>query len=166
VLAIKDEREDALAACGGLRILDRCARRDAQDAGNPAQMHPAERVMRQSSQEATVRRRCTICLSEYEVGTGGAAENRRMEWGLCPEHRVLHGDGFIAVIECDLAKSGNAVPGDLLEPEEVHRTGVVAYIERQTLWSIFKIRLDSQVAAVYVEGGTVGKLQGYLLRPN
>ena len=72
--------------------------------------------MRQPSQRATARRRCTICLSEYEVGAGGAAENQRMEWGLCPEHRELHGDGFIAVIECDLAKSGNAVPGDILEP--------------------------------------------------
>jgi len=37
VLAVKDEREDALAACGGLTILDRCARRDPEVLGNPAQ---------------------------------------------------------------------------------------------------------------------------------
>jgi hypothetical protein len=37
VLAVKDEREDAPAACGGLSILDRCARRDPGVAGNPAQ---------------------------------------------------------------------------------------------------------------------------------
>ncbi len=40
VLAVKDEREDALAACGGLAILDCCARRDVGDAGNPAQDSP------------------------------------------------------------------------------------------------------------------------------
>src|SRR5262245_19876507 len=36
VLAVKDEREDALAACGGLAILDCCARREFGIAGNPA----------------------------------------------------------------------------------------------------------------------------------
>lgn len=35
---VKDEREDALAACGGLSIPDGCARRDPEDAGNPAQV--------------------------------------------------------------------------------------------------------------------------------
>jgi hypothetical protein len=34
--AIKDERPSTLAACGGLAILDRCARRDVRVAGNPA----------------------------------------------------------------------------------------------------------------------------------
>jgi len=37
VLAVKDEREYALAACGGLTILDGCARRDPEVLGNPAQ---------------------------------------------------------------------------------------------------------------------------------
>ena len=36
VLAVKDERVDALAACGGLTILDRCARRAAGASGTPA----------------------------------------------------------------------------------------------------------------------------------
>jgi len=36
VLPVKDERADALAACGGLAILDGCARRDGGNAGNPA----------------------------------------------------------------------------------------------------------------------------------
>ena len=89
-----------------------------------------------------------------------------MEWGLCPEHRELHGDGFVAVIECDLAKSGNPAVGDLLDPDRVHRTGVTAYVERTRLLSIFNIRLDPKLPAVYVTRGTVAKLQGYLLRPN
>jgi hypothetical protein len=37
VLAVKDEREDALAALRRSSILDRCARRDGPRAGNPAQ---------------------------------------------------------------------------------------------------------------------------------
>jgi len=37
VLAVKDEREYALAACGGLAILDGSARRDPEILGNPAQ---------------------------------------------------------------------------------------------------------------------------------
>jgi len=36
VLAVKDERADALAACGGLAILDRCARRATEASGHPA----------------------------------------------------------------------------------------------------------------------------------
>jgi hypothetical protein len=48
VLAVKDEREDALAACGGLSILDRCARRDPGVSGNPAQDH-SEKSMTTSS---------------------------------------------------------------------------------------------------------------------
>jgi hypothetical protein len=107
-----------------------------------------------------------ICLNEYEVGVGGAAEKLQVEWGLCPEHRELHGDGFVAVIECDLAKSGNPAVGDFLDPERVHRTGVIAYVERARLLSIFSIRLDPKVPAVYVAHGTIAKLQGYLLRPN
>jgi len=42
VLAVKDEREDALAACGGLAILDGCARRDPEESGNPAQKDPED----------------------------------------------------------------------------------------------------------------------------
>jgi hypothetical protein len=42
VLAVKDEREDALAACGGLTILDRSARRDSGGAGNPARNDPKD----------------------------------------------------------------------------------------------------------------------------
>ncbi len=40
MLAVKDECEDALAACGGLAILDRSARRDPAKAGNPAPEDP------------------------------------------------------------------------------------------------------------------------------
>jgi hypothetical protein len=122
--------------------------------------------MRPSSHEATARRRCMICLNEYEVGAGGAAEKLQVDWGLCPEHRELHSDGFVAVIECDLAKSGNPAVGDLLDPDRVHRTGLIAYIERTRLLSIFNIRLDPKLPAVYVERGTVAELKGYLLRPN
>ena len=45
VLAVKDESRDALAACGGLTILDGCARRDSRIAGNPAQDKSEDRVM-------------------------------------------------------------------------------------------------------------------------
>jgi hypothetical protein len=45
VLAVKDECADALAACGGLTILDCCARRDPGDAGNPAQASIQESTM-------------------------------------------------------------------------------------------------------------------------
>ncbi len=40
MLAVKDECEDALAACGGQAILDCSARRDATKAGNPAPEDP------------------------------------------------------------------------------------------------------------------------------
>jgi hypothetical protein len=122
--------------------------------------------MRQSSHGSIARRRCIVCTSEYEIGTVAADEDQLVGWGLCPEHRELHGDGFIALIECDTSKSGHPIPGDWLNPERVHRTGLVAYLERRAVCSIFNIQLDPALPAVYVERGTIAKLHGLLPRRN
>ena len=122
--------------------------------------------MRQSSHGSIAHRRCIVCTSEYETAAASAGEDQMVGWGLCPEHRELHGDGFIALIECDTAKSGHPVPGDWLKPEAVHRTGVVAFLERRAVCSIFNIRLDPALPAVYVERGTIAKLRGQLPRVN
>ncbi len=122
--------------------------------------------MRQSSHVSIARRRCIVCTSEYETGTTAAGEDQMIGWGLCPAHRELHGDGFIALIECDTSKSGHPIPGDWLNPERVHRTGLVAYLEHGAVCSIFNIQLDPALPAVYVERGTIAKLHGLLPRPN
>jgi hypothetical protein len=54
----------------------------------------------------------------------------------------------------------------LAQPERVHRTGLVAYLERGAVCSIFNIQLDPALPAVYVERGTIAKLHGLLPRPN
>ena len=121
--------------------------------------------MRQPSHGSVAHRRCLVCTAEYEA-SASTGEDPIVGWGLCPEHRELHGDGFIALIECDTSKSGHPVPGDWLKPDQVHRTGAVAFLERRAVCSIFNIRLDPALPAVYVERGTIARLQGLLPRLN
>jgi hypothetical protein len=103
-------------------------------------------------------------MSEYETAATG--QDQLVGWGLCPEHRELQGDGFIAIIECDTSKSGHPMPGDWLKPDHVHRTGAVAFLDRKVVSSIFNIRLDPSLPAVYVERGTIARLRGMLPRLN
>jgi hypothetical protein len=42
----------------------------------------------------------------------------------------------------------------------------VAFLERRAVCSIFNIRLDPALPAVYVERGTIARLQGLLPRLN
>jgi hypothetical protein len=121
--------------------------------------------MHQPSHGSVAHRRCLVCIAEYETSASTGAD-AIVGWGLCPEHRELHGDGFIALIECDTSKSGHPVPGDWLKPDKVHRTGAVAFLERRAVCSILNIRLDPALPAVYVERGTIARLQGLLPRLN
>jgi hypothetical protein len=121
--------------------------------------------MRQPSFESIAHRLCLVCTAEYET-LAANREDAIVGWGLCPEHRELHGDGFIALIECDTSKSGHPVPGDWLKPDQVYRTGAVAFLERRAVCSIFNIRLDPALPAVYVERGTIARLASLLPRLN
>lgn len=105
---------------------------------------------------------CVVCGKPFE--TGALLMDRRLKdslerhtvtgWGLCPEHEKLRQEGFVALVECDPEKSNAPEGGGMLNPEQVYRTGVVAYMKRDAFLEVFKLPTESQAEstpAVFVE---------------
>jgi hypothetical protein len=117
---------------------------------------------------------CLVCANPYE--TGAILLDRRLRaslehqttigWGLCPEHRELHEDGFIALIECDPEKSGNPAADAMVKPENAYRTGTVAYMKRDVFTQVFNLAAAPDLPAVYVEVGLIARLQSMIHRLN
>jgi hypothetical protein len=70
--------------------------------------------------------------------------------GLCKEHKQLHEDGYIALVEVDPSKS-DGVPGGALKPEQAWRTGRVAHVRRSAWDKIFNVPLDPKLPMVYLD---------------
>ena len=100
---------------------------------------------------------CKICGTEYE--NGDILFNKRLQnikdkqtvigYGLCPEHKKLHEDGFIALIAIDESKSTKSTNGNYL-PENAHRTGSLAYIKGEVFNTIFKHDINIKAEMLYV----------------
>ena len=130
--------------------------------------------MSEKSHVSMERRVCLVCAAPYE--TGAILLDRRLQaslerqtttgWGLCPEHRELHEDGFIALIECDPTRSGNPAAGARVKPDEAYRTGAVAHMKREVFSQVFNLAVAPDVPAVYVELGLIARLQSMTHRPS
>lgn len=117
---------------------------------------------------------CLVCAETYE--TGAILLDRRLKasmerqtttgWGLCPEHREMHENGFIALIECDPAKSGDPAAGAMVKPEDAYRTGAVAHMKREVFSQVFNFAIAPDVPAIYVETGLISTLQSMVHRPD
>jgi len=116
---------------------------------------------------------CLVCGRPYN--TGSILIDRRLRasmerytitgWGLCPEHLVLHEEGYIALVECDPTKSGNPRAGDTVRPENVYRTGPVAHLKREVFSAIFNRPAEHNQPCMYVEPGVIQKLQNIIEHP-
>ena len=83
--------------------------------------------------------RCLVCGQDYD--TGSILIDRRLKnsfdrytvtgTGLCPEHKKLHEDGFVALVEADPAKSN--------DPRNPYRTGRIAHIKEEAFDRVFNI---------------------------
>jgi hypothetical protein len=114
--------------------------------------------MNEKSYVSLEKRVCLVCGNEYE--TGSLLLDRRLipsmhrhttvGWGLCAEHQKCHEDGFLALVECDPQKSGTAAPDGSLKPEDAYRTGVVAFLKRETFNQLFTVQVPVNMPAVYV----------------
>lgn len=87
---------------------------------------------------------CIVCGKPFD--TGAILLDKRMKDrfehttltgnGLCPEHKKLHDEGYIAMVEVDPTKS--TVPeGNLMKPEDAYRTGKIAHIRREVYGKVF-----------------------------
>jgi hypothetical protein len=113
---------------------------------------------------------CLVCGTEYD--TGAILLDKRLRasldsytitgWGLCPEHQRLFDDGFVALVECDPAKSGHPSSADRLKPEQACRTGRVMHLKRDAFARVFNVPIDAQLPFVFAEPGVIEKLQAML----
>lgn len=62
------------------------------------------------------------------------------QWDLCKEHKKLHQEGFIALVE--------AVPPGL-EGEEAHRTGPITHVRYELAEQLFKTAIDRTLPMVF-----------------
>ena len=85
---------------------------------------------------------CLVCGTAFD--TGAVLLDKRLRasmerhtatgWGLCPEHRKLADDGFVALVECDPQRSGSQA-GGRMKPEQACvfvEPGVIEQLQSMT----------------------------------
>jgi hypothetical protein len=110
---------------------------------------------------------CLICTAEYD--TGAILLHRQLRprlekytvtgWGLCPEHQRLFDDGFVALVECDPARSGTPAAGEVVDPGRARRTGRVAHLKREVFSKLFSVQIAATLPCVFVEPPVMEKLE-------
>lgn len=110
---------------------------------------------------------CMVCGQPFD--TGSLLLDRRLKptlaprtptgWGLCPQHQKLSDQGFIALIECDLDRSGAPSAGERLKPEQMQRTGRLAFVKRAVFSKIFDTSIMANQPCVFVEAGLIERIE-------
>jgi len=109
---------------------------------------------------------CLVCGQAYE--TGSILLDRRLRaslvhhtvtgWGLCPAHQKLFDEGFVALVECDPARSAAPSADGRVKPEQAFRTGQVAHVKRHVFAGLFKAEIAPDQPCVFVEPGLIDQL--------
>jgi hypothetical protein len=102
---------------------------------------------------------CLVCGHSFD--TGAVLLDRRLKpsmerhtitgWDLCPQHRELHEQGFVALVECDPERSGSPVAGDRIQPNEAYRTGKLAHLKREVFVKLFNSPAELDTPCVFVD---------------
>ncbi len=109
---------------------------------------------------------CAVCGVPYDTGNllldrrlrASMARHTTTGWGLCPEHQRLHSEGYVALVECDLRRRGDAAVGRM-RPEQAYRTGRIAHLRREVFGQVFDVPVAADQAMVFVEPGVIERLQ-------
>lgn len=125
-----------------------------------------EAIMSEKSHVSIERHLCLVCGAEYD--TGAILLDRRLRaslhrytttgLGLCPEHKRLFDEGFVALVEYDPARSGQPSSADRLKPEQAYRTGRIAHLKRDSFARVFNVSIDAKSPLVFVQLGVIEKL--------
>jgi len=105
---------------------------------------------------------CLVCMKEFETGAILLDRTLRDRFerhtctgpGLCEEHKKLHDDGYIALIEVSEAPAGESASLD--EVMRAKRTGQVAHVRREAWEGLTDVECD--VPVCLVEEGVIAKL--------
>ncbi len=103
--------------------------------------------MSDNSHVSLERRVCLVCGTAYD--TGSILLDKRLRasmerytttgWGLCAEHQRLFDEGFVALVECDLERSGKPSAADRVKAEQAYRTGRLAHLKREAFAAVFNV---------------------------
>jgi hypothetical protein len=80
-------------------------------------------------------------------------------WSLCEEHRRLHDEGYVALVEIDPVRSAVSEKDDTVAPSRAWRTGLVAHLRREVFAQVFSPALAGSQACVFVEPGVIGRME-------
>lgn len=80
--------------------------------------------------------------------------------GLCPEHRKLSDDGYVALVECDDAKS--TVTEGYVDSGSVWRTGNIMHIRRSAAAELFNREVTAKDTMWFIDEGLFNQLKGMI----
>jgi hypothetical protein len=110
---------------------------------------------------------CVVCGRPFD--TGAILLDRRLRpsmnrhtvtgWDLCPEHRRLHEEGFVALVECDPKRSGNPGAGERIAPDRVYRTGRLAHVKRAVFADLFDVAAAPETPCFFVDPEVMALLE-------
>lgn len=123
--------------------------------------------MNDKSHVSLEQRVCLVCGATFD--TGAILLDKRLRqhldrhtvtgWGLCSEHERLFKDGYVALVECDLQRSGGAPSSGSMKPEQAYRTGRLAYMKREAFAQVFNVPIAVDQPCVFVEPEVIEQLQ-------
>lgn len=109
---------------------------------------------------------CVVCGKQFD--TGAILLDKRMRatlerhtvtgMGMCPEHKAKADEGYVALIECDPAKSEVRAGGKTADPGKVWRTGNVVHLRREAWERIFDVPVPEKMVS-FVEPDVVAMLE-------
>lgn len=96
--------------------------------------------------------RCVVCGMNYDTGAVLLHKHMKPDLerytltgnGLCPEHRKLYEEGYVALVE--------------VSEDRKYRTGNVAHVRRSVAEEIFNVPIGENVPVVHAEVGVLEKL--------
>lgn len=123
--------------------------------------------MSEKSHVSMEQRVCLVCAKPFETGAllldlrlaPSMAPHTITGWDLCPEHRTLHEQGYIALVECDPKHSGQPSGGDRLSPAQAYRTGRLAHLKREAFVTLFQVAVEPNTPCVFVDPQVIPMLQ-------
>jgi hypothetical protein len=81
--------------------------------------------------------------------------------GLCPEHKKLSDDGYVALVEADPKKSTFKGNGNM-DPSGAYRTGVILHMRRTVARNIFNIEIPDNLPLMFIDPEATAKIKAMM----
>ncbi len=118
---------------------------------------------------------CVVCGQPYD--TGSLLLDRRLRktfdmktvtgFGMCPEHEKLRAEGYVALVECDPAKTQKQYsadykdgkpPQETVKPQDAYRTGNICHLRKAAFERVMNVPVPEKMVC-FVEPGVIDALR-------